>query len=216
MSTSLSENKSDRSWNLCLRLLMLRWEIITLFRQRFLTKRRSWKISSSSDREADKDKDTSGVGVKPRMSSTSAKGRLPIEHLLHRKSTFSPELHSSWYNVGVIDLAQSKCVHWSQLSHDNALLRAVTPLPQWVHECLWVYCLLTSAGAGFLLTSPPLIIKRRRTNGDVEITNATGSRRLWNGVCMWNVCQWWRRIRNVHYWHGIGFPSMQSCKEIVQ
>ena len=65
-------------------------------------------MSSSSDIEADKDKDTSDVGVKLRMSSTSAKGRLPIEQLLHRKSKFSPVLHSSWYNAGVIDLAQSK------------------------------------------------------------------------------------------------------------
>ena len=38
-------------------------------------------MSSSSDVEADRDKDTSDVGVKLRMSSTSAKGRLPIEHV---------------------------------------------------------------------------------------------------------------------------------------
>ena len=35
-----------------------------------------------------------------------------------------------------------------------ALLRPVTPLPQWLHGCFWLYILLRSERLGLGLTSP--------------------------------------------------------------
>ena len=50
--------------------------------------------------------------------------------------------------------AHLMCVHWSQESHEVALLRPVTPLPQWLHGCFGLYILFRSEGPGLGLTSP--------------------------------------------------------------
>ena len=49
MSTSLSENKSDKPLNVFIRLLILRCDTMLFFLQRPRSNRSSWNISSPSD-----------------------------------------------------------------------------------------------------------------------------------------------------------------------